>query len=100
MTIDRTHIQHGAEASELLENPAFRRAFDTLREQIHKQWLATSVKDQAEQQALLQLGKAAEKIEKLLLAEVARGEDAQKRIDASELRNESRTRTALRRVGM
>lgn len=100
MTSDSTLIQQGAEAAELLEHPAFRRAFNTLRDQIHRQWLSTSVKDTAEQTALLQLGKAAEKLEKLLIAEVTRGDEVQKRIQTDALRNESRARGALRRVGL
>jgi hypothetical protein len=95
---ERTQIQRGLEATQVLENPAYRDAMAALRTQVIDQWKACPVRDREGQLLLLQLAKLADKFEGLLAGAVESGKLAQHKIDVDSVRDESPARQFFRRV--
>jgi hypothetical protein len=95
---DHPQAHHGIEAQQVLENPAFTRAMQAVKDQIHRQWLECPVRDREGQLLLLQLAKLADKFDSLLRGAVESGKLAQHRIDIDAERNESGARKLVRRV--
>lgn len=91
-------VQRGFEASQVLDNPAYRYAMDSLKEQIVSEWKKCPVRDQEGQLLLLQLAKLAEKFEGTLTGMVEGGKLAQHKIDIDSVRNESTVRRWVRKV--
>lgn len=90
--------QRGKEAAQVLDNPAFRRAIDSLKASVIAEWKACPVRDREGQLLLLQLAKLADKFEATLVGMVESGKFAQHKIDIDKLRNESAGRRLMRKV--
>jgi hypothetical protein len=90
--------QAGIEASQVLENEAYKEAMRSLKAQVIEQWKSCPVRDKEGQLLLLQLAKMTDKFEGILRGYVERGKDAQRRIELNELRNESALRRGIRKV--
>jgi len=98
--MDQLHKQHqrGIEASQVLDNPAYKLAIETLKDEITKQWKACPVRDKEGQLLLLQLAKLTDKFEGILTGLVETGKFAQRKLIDDKLRNENVARRALRRI--
>ena len=97
MTNEQT-VQRGMEAAQVLDNPAYREAMDSLKEQIIDQWKKCPVRDAEGQLLLLQLVKLAEKFDGTLTGMIEGGKLAQHRIDIDSVRNENTVRRWFRKV--
>jgi hypothetical protein len=97
-TVDQNEVQSGHRAGEVLDNPAFTDAMESLRAQVIAEWKACPVRDTEGQLLLLQLAKITDKFEGLLRGMVERGKAAQHRIDLDSVRNETPTRQFFRKV--
>ena len=92
--------QRGVEASQLLDNPAFRAGLDRMKSEVVAQWKACPVRDQEGQLLLLQLAKMTDMFEGVLISMVEGGKFAQHQLKLDAIRNESAARKALRRAGV
>jgi hypothetical protein len=95
---DQQTNQRGIDATQVLENVAFREAMITLKQAVVDQWKDCPVRDKEGQLLLLQLAKMADKFEGILIGIVETGKLAKSRIDINALRDESDGRKLLRRV--
>lgn len=95
---DHAEVHRAAEASQVLENQAYQQAMQSLKAEIHQEWLKCPVRDREGQLLLLQLAKLTDKFESILRGMVETGKLAQRRIEIDEARNESKARQMLRRV--
>lgn len=90
--------QKGFEASQVLDNPAYRAAMDALRAEVVEAWKKCPVRDKEGQVLLLQLAKLTDKFESVLAGMVEGGKFATRQLELDELRNESAGRKLMRRV--
>lgn len=90
--------QKGFEASQVLDNPAYRAAMDALRAEVVDAWKKCPVRDKEGQVLLLQLAKLTDKFEGVLSGMVEGGKFAQRQLELDEVRNESAARKLMRRV--
>jgi hypothetical protein len=90
--------QKGFEASQVLDNPAYRAAMDALRTEVIEAWKKCPVRDKEGQVLLLQLAKLTDKFEGVLSGMVEGGKFAARQLELDELRNESAGRKLMRRV--
>ncbi len=97
MTEQQTALR-GREAQQVLDNPAYKQAMETLRTAVVEQWKDCPIRDKEGQTLLLQLAKLCDKFEGILGGVVETGKMSQHKIDMSELRDESRAKTLFRKV--
>ena len=97
MTDQQTN-QRGIDATQVLENAAFKEAFAKLNEAVLAQLDACPIRDNEGRLLLTQLRKLAFMYEGILRGTVENGKLAKSRIDINLLRNESAGRRIIRRV--
>lgn len=97
MTDQQTN-QRGIDATQVLENTAFKEAFTKLNEAVLAQLDACPIRDNEGRLLLTQLRKLAFMYEGILRGTVENGKLAKSRIDINLLRNESVGRRIIRRV--
>jgi hypothetical protein len=91
--------QLGIDASQVLENEAYKQAMVLLREQTVRQWKACGVRDKEGQLLCLQFSKLADMFEDILSGIVESGKFAARKIEKmNDLRNENPARKLMRRV--
>lgn len=90
--------QRGLEASQVLDNPAYRAAMDALRAEVIEAWKKCPVRDKEGQVLLLQLAKLTDKFEGVLSGMVEGGKFASRQLELDDLRNESAGRKLMRHV--
>ena len=97
MTEQQT-VQRATEAAQVLDNPAYQEAMQSLKAAVIQQWRECPVRDREGQLLLLQLAKLTDKFESLLNGMLETGKLAQHRIDLDRERNESIAKRFLRKV--
>lgn len=95
---NQQQAQRGLEASQVLDNPAYRAAMDALRAEVVEAWKKCPVRDKEGQVLLLQLAKLTDKFEGVLTGMVEGGKFASRQLELDDLRNESAGRKLMRRV--
>ena len=95
---NQQQAQRGLEASQVLDNPAYRAAMDALRAEVIEAWKKCPVRDKEGQVLLLQLAKLTDKFEGILSGMVEGGKFASRQMELDDLRNESAGRKLMRRV--
>lgn len=95
---NQQQAQRGLEASQVLDNPAYRAAMDALRAEVVEAWKKCPVRDKEGQVLLLQLAKLTDKFEGVLSGMVEGGKFAQRQLELDDMRNESAGRKLMRRV--
>lgn len=102
MTLDKRKEQEqvlrGQEAAQVLDNPAYQRAMELLKDSIVRDWAKTDVRDVEGQRLLLQFRKTAERFEQILSGMVRTGEFAERKLVDDKARNENRLQRVLRRA--
>ena len=91
-------VLQGREASTVLENEAYKRAMEMLRNQVIEAWKAAPVRDTEGQKLLLQLVKLCDKFEGILGGMVENAKFAQHKIDLDNIRDESAVKRFARKV--
>jgi hypothetical protein len=94
---DRTDVQTGRQAAEVLENPAYQEAMRVLREAVVTQWKEHPVQDKEGALLLLQYAKVTERFEAILSGLVETGKLAQHKIEIDALRDESKLKQVARK---
>ena len=94
---DRTDVQTGRQAAEVLDNPAFKEAMQVLRETVVQQWREHPIHDREGALILLQYAKVTDRFEGVLSGLIERGKLAQHRIEVDALRDENALQRAKRR---
>lgn len=94
---DRTDVQTGRQAAEVLENPAYQEAMRVLREAVVQQWLMHPVQDREGALLLLQYAKVTERFEAILSGLVETGKLAHHKIEIDALRDESKLKQVARK---
>ena len=94
---DRTDVQTGRQAAEVLDNPAFKEAMQVLRETVVQQWREHPIHDKEGALILLQYAKVTDRFEGVLSGLIERGKLAQHRIEVDALRDEDALQRAKRR---
>lgn len=82
-------VTRGFEASQVLDNPAFKLAMDNMKNEIVSEWKKCPIRDKEGQAILLQLIKLADKFEGSLIGMVEGGKLAQHKIDIDSVRDEN-----------
>ena len=95
---DQQLVQRARQAGEVIDNPAYKEAMQTLKDSITAQWLECPVRDKEGQVLLLQLAKITAKFEGILTGLVEQGKMAQRKIELDTLRDEPPVRNFMRRV--
>lgn len=95
---DYQTVQCSIEASQVLDNQAYKDAMQSVKDQVIQQWKDCPIRDVEGQRLLLQLAKIAEKFEATLVGMIEAGKFAQHKIDLDAMRDESKARKMLRRV--
>lgn len=95
---DQEQSNQGRFASDVIDNPSFKAAIQSMREEVIRQWKACPIRDSEGQLLLLQLAKLTDKFEGTLLGFIQGGKLAQEKINLDALRNESAGRKLMRRV--
>lgn len=95
---NQQQAQRGLEASQVLDNTAYRAAMDALRAEVIDAWKKCPVRDKEGQVLLLQLAKLTDKFEGVLSGMVEGGKFAQRQLELDDMRNESAGRKLMRRV--
>ena len=95
---DQQTNQRGIDATQVLENVAFKEAFAKLNDAVLEQLDSCPIRDHEGRLLLTQLRKIAFMYEGMLRGMVETGKLAKHKIDMSTLRNESDGRKLLRRV--
>lgn len=95
---DQDLSSQGRFAADALENPAFKAAIQSMKDEVTRQWKACPIRDAEGQLLLLQLAKLTDKFEGTLIGFVQGGKLAQEKINLDALRNESAGRKLMRRV--
>jgi hypothetical protein len=95
---DQQTNQRGIDATQVLENAAFKEAMTILKQAVVDQWKDSPIRDKEGQLLLLQLAKLTDKFEGILIGIVETGKLAKSRIDINTLRDESAGRRIMRRV--
>lgn len=95
---NQQQAQRGLEASQVLDNPAYKAAMEALRAEVVEAWKKCPVRDKEGQVLLLQLAKLTDKFEGVLTGMVEGGKFASRQMELDELRNESAGRKLMRRV--
>jgi hypothetical protein len=88
----------GAEAKDVLNNPAFNEALRLMREGAYATFKATSVKDREGLVLVAQAARLTDAVESTLRGILQSGKMAQSRIDLSRASEESRLRRGVRAV--
>ena len=91
-------VTRGREASEVLDNEAFKAAMTSLKGAVLAQWKDSPIRDREGQVLLLQLAKLTDKFEAILIGMVETGKYAQRQIDIDSVRDEPATRQFMRQV--
>lgn len=94
---DRTDVQTGRQAAEVLDNPAFKEAMQVLRETVVQQWREHPIHDKEGALILLQYAKVTDRFEGVLSGLIERGKLAQHRIEIDALRDENALQRAKRK---
>lgn len=94
---DRTDVQTGRQAAEVLDNPAYQEAMRVLREAVVTQWKEHPVQDKEGALLLLQYAKVTERFEAILSGLVETGKLAQHKIEIDALRDESKLKQVARK---
>ena len=97
MTDQQTN-QRGIDATQVLDNLAFKEALIGLKQAVVDQWKESPIRDKEGQLLLLQLAKMTDKFESILIGMVETGKLAKHKIDMNTLRDESEPRQILRRI--
>lgn len=95
---DYQTVHRSIEASQVLDNQAYKDAMQSVKDQVVQQWKDCPVRDVEGQRLLLQLAKISEKFEATLAGMIEAGKFAQHKIDLDAMRDESKARQMLRRV--
>jgi hypothetical protein len=95
---DQQTARLGADATQVLENVAFKEAFSKLNEAVLAQLDACPIRDNEGRLLLTQLRKLAFMYEGILRGMVENGKLAKSRIDIAAVRNESKPRQIFRKV--
>jgi len=95
---NQQQAQRGLEASQVLDNPAYKAAMEALRAEVIDAWKKCPVRDKEGQVLLLQLAKLTDKFEGVLSGMVEGGKFASRQLELDDLRNESAGRKLMRRV--
>jgi len=98
MSKEQKTLQLGIDATQVLDNEAFKQAMTQLKEAVVWQWKECPVRDREGQMLLLQLAKLSDKFEAILVGMVENGKLAKHRIDLDNLRDESKVRGLLRKI--
>lgn len=91
-------VMQAMEAAQVLDNPAFRKAIDNMKQEIISEWKKCPVRDREGQMLLLQLIKLADKFEGSLIGMIEGGKLAQHKIDIDSVRDENIIRKWARRA--
>ena len=96
---DQLTARRGKDAALVLDNEAFKLAMGSLKASVLEQWKACPIRDREGQMLLLQLAKLTDRFEAVLVGMVQNGKLAEHQIDLDALRDESRARRFMRKLG-
>lgn len=96
---DQLTARRGKDAALVLDNEAFKLAMGSLKSSVLEQWKACPIRDREGQMLLLQLAKLTDRFEAVLVGMVQNGKLAEHQIDLDALRDESRARRFMRKLG-
>lgn len=88
----------GIEAQQIIDNPAYQKAMQWLKESVDKEWRKSDVRDSEGQRLLLQFRKTVDRFEQILTGMVDAGRYAECKIMDDKNRNENALRRTSRRV--
>ena len=88
----------GLEASQVLENPAYREAMEALKASIVAKWKECPLRDKEGQTLTLQMMRLADTFEAILSGYVEAGKYAAHKLSVDDARDESVARKFMRRV--
>lgn len=89
----------GQHAQQVLDNPAFQEAMESLKAKIVADWRSCPIRDVEGQQIYLQLAKLADVFEGTLIGIINRGKISERKIEIEAVRNETPIRKFMRKVG-
>lgn len=95
---DHELSKQGLDASQVLDNPAYKAAMQSLKDEVTREWKNCPIRDREGQMLLLQLAKLTDKFEGILSGFVESGKFAHHKLVEDKLRNESKARGLLRKV--
>ena len=95
---ERQTIQLGIDATQVLDNEAFKQAFKLLQEAVLAELDACPVRDHEGRLLLAQLRRMSFKFEGILVGIVENGKLAKHQLELHELRNESKAKRVFRQV--
>lgn len=96
---DQLTARRGKDAALVLENEAFKLAMGSLKTSVMEQWKSCPIRDRDGQVLLLQLAKLTDKFEAILVGMVESGKYSEHKIEMDALRDESKARRFLRKIG-
>ena len=96
---DQLTARRGKDAALVLDNEAFKLAMGSLKASVLEQWKSCPVRDREGQVLLLQLAKLTDKFEAILTGMIENGKYAEHKIEMDALRDESRARRFMRKLG-
>lgn len=88
----------GLEAQQVIDNPAYKKAMELLKESVDKEWQKADVRDREGQMLLLQFRKTVDRFERILAGMVDTGRYAERKIVDDKIRNENALRRTSRRI--
>lgn len=88
----------GREAQTVLDADAFKLAMSAMKTSVLDEWKKCPIRDKEGQVLLLQLAKLTDKFEALFIGMIQTGDFEQRKIDISDLRDESKAKQMFRRV--
>lgn len=91
-------VTRSIEAANVIDNPAFKEAIDSIKSEIINEWKRCPVRDKEGQAILLQLIKIADKFEGMLIGMIEGGKLAQHKIDIDSVRDENVIRKWARKI--
>jgi len=97
---DQQSVMQGTNSAQLLDNPVYQDAMRRMRDEVVHEWKTCPIRDKEGQLLLLQLAKLTDKFEGILRGYIENGKLAQRKIDLENLRDESKPKKLLRRVGL
>jgi hypothetical protein len=99
MTEDlQRQVNQGAEAAQLLDNPAFHEMFERLERENYAAWKAMDLRDTKGQELMLQRAKLTDRMKAIVFGMVEQGKLASAKIPIDDLRGESAFRRGIRKV--
>ena len=96
---DQLTARRGKDAALVLDNEAFKLAMGSLKASVLEQLKACPIRDKEGALLLLQLAKLTDRFEAVLVGMVQNGKLAEHQIDLDALRDESRARRFMRKLG-